>query len=53
MRVSNVIAAPMSHSRAGTIKSGFSICSLVLVTLCIWVLSPSIAACAPASYESA
>jgi hypothetical protein len=39
MRVLNVIAAPLSDSRARTIiKSGFSICWLVLVSLCIWVL---------------
>jgi TPR repeat protein len=45
MRVLNVIAAP--HSRAGTIvKSGFSVCSLVLVSLCM-VLQPSVAECAP------
>ena len=48
MRVLNVIAAPMNRSRAGTIvKSGFSVCSLVLVSLCIWVLQPSVAECAP------
>jgi Sel1 repeat len=50
MRVLNVIAAPMNHSRAGTIvKSGSSVCSLVLVSLCIWVLQPSVAECAPES----
>ena len=44
MRVSIVIAAPMSHSRAGTtIKSGFSSWPLVLVSLCIWALAPSAA----------
>jgi hypothetical protein len=48
MRVPNVIAVPMNHSRAGKIiKSGFSICSLLSVILCIWVLSPSVAECAP------
>jgi hypothetical protein len=50
MRVSNMIAAPMSHSRAGTIiKSSFSVCSLVLMSLCIWVLQPSVAEGAPES----
>ena len=48
MRVSNVIGAPINRSRAGTIiKSGFSVCSLILVSLCIWVPRPSIAECAP------
>jgi hypothetical protein len=48
MRVLNVIAAPMSHSRAGTIKNScFSVCLLVLMILCIWVPRPSVAECAP------
>jgi hypothetical protein len=48
MRVLNVIAVPMNHSRAGTvIKSRFPVCSLVLVSVCIWVLCPSVAECAP------
>jgi Sel1 repeat-containing protein len=48
MRVLNVIAVPMNRSRAGTIiKSGFSVCWLVLVSLCIWVPRPSVAECAP------
>jgi hypothetical protein len=47
MRVSNVIAVSMNPSRAGKItKSRFS-CSLLLVSLCIWVLRPSVAECAP------
>jgi len=53
MSVSNVIAAPMNHSRARTIiKSGFSICSLVAVSF-IWVLRPSVAECAPESRTTA
>lgn len=48
MRALNVIAAPMSRSSARTIiKSGRSICSLVLLSLCAWVLVPSVAECAP------
>lgn len=39
MGVSNVIAAPMNHSR--------TVCSLVLAIFCIWVLRPSVAECAP------
>jgi hypothetical protein len=47
MRVLNVIAAPINHSRAGEkTKSGFS-CSLLLVSLCIWVPRPSVAECVP------
>jgi hypothetical protein len=54
MSVLNGIAAPMYHSRAGTIiKGGFSIGSLVLVSLCIWVLCPSVAECAPESRTTA
>lgn len=54
MSVLNVIAAPMSHSRARTtIVSGFSVCSLVLVSLCILVLRPSAAECAPESRTTA
>jgi len=48
MRVPNVIAAPINRSRAGTIiKSAFSVCSLILVSLCILVPRPSVAECAP------
>jgi hypothetical protein len=52
MRALNVIAAPMSPSRARTIiKSGPSICSLVLASLCALVLAPSVAKCAPDGEE--
>ncbi|HTD72318.1 MAG TPA: hypothetical protein VK652_02235 [Steroidobacteraceae bacterium] len=43
MRVLNVIAAPTSRRRAETLKSGFSIGSLALLSLCIWVPRLSVA----------
>jgi hypothetical protein len=54
MSVLNATAAPTNHSRAGTIiKSGASICSLALVSLCIGVLRPSAAECAQESRTTA
>ena len=53
MSVINVIAAPMNSSRAGTIlRRGFSIASLVLVSLCISMLAPSAAECASESRKT-
>jgi TPR repeat protein len=52
MSASNVIAAPMNPSRAAK-KGRFSSWSLVLLGLCIWVLCPSFADCAPASRTTA
>jgi TPR repeat protein len=54
MSALDVIAAQTNHSREGTIiESGLSICSLVLVSLCIWVVRPSVAECAPQSLATA
>jgi len=54
MLVLNVIAAAPNRPRAETIaKGGFSICSFVLVILCMWVLCPSVAQCAPQPHAAA
>jgi TPR repeat protein len=52
MRASNVIAAPTNPSRAAK-RGRFSSWSLVSLGLCIWVLCPSFADCAPASRTAA
>src|SRR5277367_4591664 len=49
-----VIAASMNDSRAGTtIRSSISGWPLVLVSLCIWALCPSVAESAPQSRTAA
>jgi hypothetical protein len=54
MRAPNVIEAPTSHSRAETtLKAGFSIGSLALLSLCIWMPRLSVADHAPEPHTTA
>jgi Sel1 repeat-containing protein len=53
MRAPNVIEAPTSRWRAETLKSGFSIGSLALLSLCIWMPRLSVADCAPELHAAA
>lgn len=54
MSVLRLIGAPTNHPHARTtLKGGFSVCSLAVMSLCVWVLSPSVAECATQSHTAA